>query len=190
MPPDPISITLLVTQVFEDLGIRYLIGGSLASTIYGKVRTTQDAVNVAEMGIEDMLPFLDRLKSDFYLDENMILGAIQHNSSFNIIHRESMFKVDVFIPSMSPFTQSQLERARKQIVAREPDIAAYFASPEDTILAKLNWYRMGGESSERQWNDVLAIFQILAGNLDLDYLRRWGKELNVFDLLEKAIKEI
>ncbi len=142
------------------------------------------------MGINDVHPFLDRLKSDFYLDEDMIAEAIQHHSSFKIIHRAPMFKVDVFIPSMSPFTQSELERPRKKIVARQPDIAAYFASPEDTVLAKLNWYRIGGETSERQWNDVTAIFQISAGNLDLDYLRQWGKELNVSDLLEKAISEI
>ncbi len=190
MLPDPIRITLLVAQVFEDLGIRYLIGGSLASTVYGRVRTTQDADIVAEMGIEDVHPFLDRLKSDFYLDEDMIVEAIQRNSSFNIIHRASMFKVDVFVPSMSPFTQSELERARKHIVARQPDIAAYFTSPEDTILAKLNWYRLGGETSERQWNDVIAIFQISAGNLDFDYLQRWGKELNISDLIEKAIAEV
>ncbi len=187
MLPDPIRITLLVTQVLEKIGIRYLIGGSLASTIYGRVRTTQDADIVADMHIEGIRPFIDGLKDDFYLDENMIFEAIQHNSSFNIIHRASLFKVDVFIPSTSPFTLAQLERAQKQIITHEPDSAAYFASPEDTILAKLVWFRMGGETSERQWQDVIGIFQVSSDGLDYEYLRKWGKELNIIDLVEKAI---
>jgi len=189
MRNEPLEVTTKVTRVLEELGVPYLIGGSLASTLYGMVRTTQDADIVAEMGPEHVQPFVSALQEEFYLDENMISEAIQHRSSFNLIHRESMFKVDVFVPHPSPFLQSQLARAQKQTFALETGFSAKFASPEDTILSKLAWYRLGGEVSERQWRDVLGILKTLSGELDMSYLRKWARDLNIDDLLERALKE-
>ena len=189
MLPEPIAVTVLVTQVFEKLNIQYMIGGSFASTIYGMVRTTQDVDIIAEMQLQHAQPFITALEGGFYIDEEMIADSIQHKSSFNIIHRTTMFKVDVFIPSKSPFQQSQLTRAKKQIILIEPEVSANFASPEDTIIAKLEWFRKGGEVSERQWRDVLGILKVRAGTLDLEYLRKWAGDLNVIDLLQKALIE-
>jgi hypothetical protein len=189
MLPEPIAVTILVTRVFEKLNISYLIGGSLASTIYGLVRTTQDVDIIADMHLEHVQPFITSLEGEFFLEEEMIVDSIQRNTSFNIIHRKTMFKVDVFIPSKTPFQESELNRAQKQIINEVPEISAYFASPEDTIIAKLEWFRMGGELSERQWRDVLGILKVREGLVDLDYLRKWAGELNVIDLLEKAQKE-
>ena len=186
MENEPIEVTLKVTGVLEALGISYLIGGSLASTLYGMLRTTQDSDIIAEMRLEHLQPFVSALQADFYLDEEMIAGSIQHNSSFNIIHRETMFKVDVFIPRPRPFLRSQLARARKQTFSFESEVSAKFASPEDTILSKLEWYRMGGEVSDRQWRDILGVIKTQAGALDRDYLQEWAKELKVADLLERA----
>jgi hypothetical protein len=135
MLPEPIAVTVLVTQVFEKLNIPYLIGGSLASTLYGMVRTTQDVDIIADMHLEHIPPFISVLQNDFFLEEEMIADSIQHNSSFNIIHRTTMFKVDIFIPRESPFQRSQVLRAQKLILTKEPEVSAYFASPEDTILA-------------------------------------------------------
>jgi hypothetical protein len=189
MLPEPISVTILVTKVFEELNIPYLSGGSLASTIYGMVRTTQDVDIIADMKLGHVNPFIAALKSEFYLDDELIADSVLHNSSFNIIHRQTMFKADVFIPWESPFQQSQHTRARKQILSTQPEISAYFASPEDTILAKLDWYRKGNDISERQWRDVLGVLKLRQGDLDLEYLRKWATELNISDLLEKALKE-
>lgn len=189
MLPEPISVTLLVTKVFEKLNIPYLIGGSIASTIYGMVRTTQDVDMVADMQLQHVQNFIAALQNDFFMDKEMISASIREKSSFNIIHRTSMFKVDVFIQNQSPFQQSELTRAKKQVILVEPEISAYFASPEDTILAKLEWFRKGGEVSERQWRDVIGILKVRAGILDLEYLRKWARELDVIDLLEKALRE-
>lgn len=189
MQNEPIEVTLKVTNIFENLGVPYLIGGSLASALYGMVRTTQDSDIVAEMRMEHIQPFVSALQDDFYVDEEMIAESIQHNSSFNIIHRETMFKVDVFIPRPRPFLQSQLARAQKQTFSFDSEISAKFASPEDTILSKLEWYLMGGEVSERQWRDILGVLKTRAGELDLVYLRKWANELKVTDLLERALKE-
>ena len=190
MQNEPIEVTIQVTQVLEKLNIPYLIGGSLASTLYGMVRTTQDADIVAIMQPEHLEPFVSALKDEFYVDDEMIAESIQHHSSFNIIHRESMFKVDFFIPHPRPFLQSQLARAQKQTFLFESEVSAKFSSPEDIILAKREWYRLGGEVSERQWRDTLGVLKTRAGKLDLDYLRKWAIELKINDLLECVLKEM
>jgi hypothetical protein len=189
MQNEPVEVTLRVTGVFERLGVPYLIGGSLASTLYGMVRTTQDSDIVAEMRIEHLQPFVSALQDEFYIDNEMIAESIQRNSSFNIIHRETLFKVDVFIPRPRPFVQSQLARAQKQTFIFETEVSAKFATAEDTILSKLEWYRMGGEVSDRQWRDILGVLKTRAGELDLAYLRKWANELKVSDLLERALNE-
>ncbi len=189
MQNEPIEVTLKVTDVFEKLGVPYLISGSLASALYGMLRTTQDSDIVTEMRLEHLQPFVSALQDEFYVDEEMIADSIGHNSSFNIIHRETMFKVDVFIPRARPFLQSQLARAQKQTFTFDAQVSAKFASPEDTILSKLEWYRLGGEVSDRQWRDVLGVLKTRAGELDLDYLRKWAGELKVSDLLERALKQ-
>jgi len=189
MQNEPVEVTLKVTDVFERLSVPYLIGGSLASTLYGMIRTTQDSDIVAEMRLEHLEPFVSALQDEFYVDDEMIAESIQRNSSFNIIHRETMFKVDVFTPRPRPFLRSQLARAQKQTFTFETEVSAKFASPEDTILSKLEWYRMGGEVSDRQWRDILGVLKTRSGELDLDYLRKWSIELKVADLLERALKE-
>lgn len=191
MRNEPIEVTLKVTGVLEKLGVPYLIGGSLASALYGMVRTTQDSDIVAEMRLEHLQPFVSALQNEFYVDDQMIAESIQRHSSFNIIHRETMFKVDVFIPHLRPFLQSQLDRAQRQVFNFETDtpVSAKFASPEDTVLSKLEWYRLGGEVSERQWRDILGVLKTRAGELDLAYLRQWAGELTVNDLLERALQE-
>ncbi len=146
---EPLEVTLKVTEFFEKLGVPYFIGGSLASTLYGMVRTTQDADIVTQMRFEHLQPFVTALQDEFYVDTEMIAEAIRHYSNFNIIHRETMFKVDIFIPRPRPFLQAQLTRARRQEFDLEPKHSAKFASPEDTILSKLEWYRLGGEVSDR-----------------------------------------
>lgn len=189
MENEPIEVTLVVTGVFERLGVPYLIGGSLASTLYGMVRTTQDSDIIAEMRPEHIQPVVSALEAVFYLDQEMIAESIQRNSSFNIIHRETMFKVDVFIPRPRPFLKSQLARARRQTFTLGKEVSAKFASPEDTILSKLEWYRMGGEASDRQWRDILGVLKTKAGDIDLEYLYHWARELKVSDLLERAITQ-
>jgi hypothetical protein len=186
---EPIEVTFVVTGVFEKLDVPYLIGGSLASTLYGMVRTTQDSDIIAEMQLEHIQPFVSALEHDFYLDQEMIAESIQRNSSFNIIHRDTMFKVDVFIPRPSPFLKSQLARARRQTFSLGKEVSAKFASPEDTILSKLEWYRKGGEASDRQWRDILGVLKTMIGDIDLEYLHQWARELKVSDLLERALTQ-
>jgi hypothetical protein len=178
MPNEPIAVTLLVIDALDALGVPYLIGGSLASAVHGVLRATLDTDLVARA-----------LGGTFYVDAESIREAVLHRRSFNIIHLETMFKVDVFVVKERSFHHSQMERRMAQVIATDPDRTAYVATAEDTILAKLEWYRTGGDVSERQWRDVLGVMKVQADRLDLAYLRQWAAQLNVSDLLERAIKE-
>ncbi len=191
MPDEPIAVTLLVIDALESLGAPYLIGGSLASAVHGVPRTTMDADIVAELRPEDAGPLARALGSAFYADVQAIRNAIEQQSSFNVIHLETMFKVDVFVRGSKkrPFDQVQFERRTLHVLSIEPERTAYVASAEDTILAKLEWYRLGGQVSERQWRDVQGVLKVQADRLDMAYLRRWAAQLNVADLLERALQE-
>jgi hypothetical protein len=183
-------ITARVTSILEMLHIRYFIGGSVASTLYGMVRTTQDSDILANFRQEHVSTFCSELGGEFYIDQEMIVQAIEQNSSFNIIHRESFFKVDIFIPKADPFVEQQMTRAIRQTLSIDPPVEAQVATAEDTLLAKLSWYRSGGEVSERQWRDVLGILEVQADLLDLDYMHRWAQELMVSDLLARALADV
>lgn len=189
MQGDSIHVTLLVTNVFEKMGVRYAVGGSLASSLYGLMRSTLDVDIVADLRVEHIQPLVAALSPDFYADDEMMRDAIEHHSSFNLIHYETSFKVDVFIPKPRQFDQMQLQRRTTAIITKDPEQSLYVTSPEDVILSKLEWYRMGGEMSDRQWRDILGVLKMKSGNIDLDYLRHWAEELKVSDLLERALTE-
>ena len=187
MTNEPVQVTMEVIHALEKLHIPYVIGGSLASAVHGVMRATMDTDIVADLHEEHAQPFADALGGTFYADVEMIRDAIEHRGSFNLIHLETMFKVDVFIPKQREFDQLQLQRRTTQVIATEPEEVAFVASAEDTILAKLEWYRMGGDVSDRQWRDILGILKVQAESLDLEYLRKWSTILGVSDLLETAL---
>lgn len=189
MQGDSIHVTLLVTNVLEKMGVLYAVGGSLASSLHGVMRSTLDVDIVADLRVEHIQPLVAALSSEFYADDEMMRDAIEHHSSFNFIHYETSFKVDVFIAKLRQFDQMQLQRRTSAIITKDPEQKLYVTSPEDVILSKLEWYRMGGGMSDRQWRDILGVLKMKSGNLDLDYLRHWAEELKVSDLLERALTE-
>lgn len=190
MMNEPVFVTSLVVNVLETLGIRYLIGGSFASTAYGRVRTTQDVDIVAYIEPKHVDAFLKALNNAFYADESMIRRAISSRTSFNLIHLETMFKVDIFLPKERPFDRQQLTRRVKRVIDKDSAREVYFASPEDTILAKLEWYRPGGEESERQWHDILGILHLRLEQLDIQYLKDSAAAIQTAELLERSFAEI
>ncbi len=187
---EPTEVTLIVTGSLEELGVRYAIGGSLASSLHGVFRASVDADVVAELRMEHVEPLARALGDAFYRDETAMRRAIAARRSFNVIHLDTMFKIDVFIPKSRPFDEAQLERRVAHVISQDPERTAFVASAEDTILAKLDWYRAGGEVSEQQWRDVLGVLQVQSETLDRDYLRTMAASLSVSDLLERALKDM
>ncbi len=182
-------VTLLVTHALEQIGILYAVGGSLASSVHGVMRSTLDVDIVADMRLEHIPALVATLSKEFYADDEMMKDAINHHSSFNLVHYETAFKVDIFIRKPRSFDEMQLARRKKSVIATDPEESVYVVSPEDVILSKLEWYRMGGEVSDRQWRDILGVLKTRAGELDLGYFREWATELKVTDLLDRALKE-
>jgi hypothetical protein len=185
----PVAITLRVAEALEALGVRYFVTGSLASAIHGLARSTIDVDLVADLRPGQEEAFRSRLGDEFYADVESIRKAVHRRASFNLIHQETMYKVDVFVSRARPFDNSRFERRSAMVVAIDPERKAFVATAEDVVLAKLEWYQAGGRVSERQWRDVLGVLSVQAGRLDLQYLRQWASELGVADLLEQALSE-
>ena len=189
MLPEQIAVTMLVADALEALGVPYAIGGSFASALHGVMRATMDADLVADLRQEDLAPFVQALGGLFYANAEMMREAIGQHRSFNLIHLDSMFKVDVFVARPRDFDRAQLARRQLHLLSEDPERRAYVASAEDTVLAKLEWYRMGGEVSDRQWRDALGVLKVQGLRLDLAYMRHMAAGLGVKDLLERALEE-
>jgi hypothetical protein len=108
-------------------------------------------------------------------------------SSANLIHQASMVKIDLFVAGGTPLDRQQIARRLMMSVGGGEMLGVH--PPEDILLQKLRWYRLGGEVSDRQWRDVLGIVRVQGARLDLDYLRTNAPILSVADLLERALRE-
>jgi hypothetical protein len=185
-----LDVTLLVAHVLEQLDIPYLVGGSLASSLHGIPRATQDVDLVARMELRHVAPFIAALRGTFYLDEGAIQEAVRDRMSFNLIHLGTLFKVDIFVAGDDAASRSQMERRRTFEVGDEPRRDLVLASPEDVIAHKLYWFSLGDEVSERQWSDAVGVLRVNAGRLDVAYLQRIAGLRGVAELLLRACAEV
>ncbi|MDJ0766153.1 MAG: hypothetical protein QNJ97_24435 [Myxococcota bacterium] len=179
-----------VIVAFEELGVRYHIGGSVASSTHGLARATLDVDLVADLKREDVAAFAKIMSRDYYIDEKMVADAVRRRACFNLIHLETMIKIDVFVLKTRAYDRQAFERMVGDTLEEGENARKFFlSSPEDTVLNKLEWFRLGDEVAERQWRDVLGVLKVQGKNLDYDYMRRWALDIGVLDLLERAIAE-
>ena len=184
---EPFQVALSVAGALERCGLPYVVGGSLASSMSGEPRSTLDVDLVVAMTQADVEPLLSALGQAFDADDHALRRAIRQRSSVNLFHHPTSMKVDLFIAGGSPLDRQAMQRRVRVQVASDPDRFLYVYTPEDILLQKLRWYRLGGEVSDRQWRDILGIVLVQKSRLDEDYLREGARLLRVTDLLERAI---
>lgn len=188
--PDDLRAALdPVADALEALGVPYRVGGSVASSALGVGRSTLDIDLVADLRGEHVAPFVACLSADYYIDAEMIHDAIQRRSSFNVVHLASMMKVDVFVVKTREFDRQAFARVTERQVGDTPPRRFPLTTAEDIIIHKLEWYRLGNQIAQRQWDDVLGVLRLQGSVLDRAYLERWARELGVDDLLARAFAE-
>jgi len=188
--PGPLEVLLDFTRILDELGIQYVVVGSFASSARGFQRATRDVDILARIGLDQVESLYERLRDRYYVDRLSIRSAVTSRSHFNAIHLDSMFKVDVFVPSDSDrLSQQQLSRHLPEKLSPDSNAIVYVATAEDTLLAKLAWYRKGNKVSDRQWADVLGIIRLQGNRLNQVYLEDWAAKLGLTELLVRALDE-
>ncbi len=185
---DLLEVASLVIEALDQAGVRYTVGGSLASSFSGEPRSSIDVDIVVDMATTQTAPFIEALGDQFYADADALRRAVATRTSTNLIHQASGIKVDLFVAG-SLLDARQLERRRLVHVTSDPDRHWFVHSAEDILLQKLLWYRQGGEVSDRQWRDALAIIIVQGPRLDHDYAAVTATAVGVGDLLERAYRE-
>ncbi len=184
--PDPVAIAAAVTDVLDALGVPHTIGGSLAGSFAGEPRSTVDIDIVAAIGEEHIVGLMAALASRFYVDEDAVRRAVRNRASVNLIDQTTQFKVALFVAGGTALDLQQIERRQAVEVGGR---TLHIHPPEDILLQKLRWFKIGGEVSDRQWRDIRAIVRVQATALDRVYLRANAPVLDVADLLDRALNE-
>ena len=191
MIEDPIYLARKIADLLESIDIAYYIGGSVASSLQGEIRYTEDLDLVINIQTSQVQSVLNSFSKDFYISEIAVEDAMRgRTSSFNVIDLETTEMADMFVMRNDAFAISKMERRQLYIpIDRPKSDGIYLCSPEDTVLQKLVWYRMTKNESQRQWRDVLGVLKLQGDRLDFEYLQEWARELELSGLLETACTE-
>lgn len=190
MLEDPIWLANQLASILTSLNIPYYVGGSVASSLQGEVRFTQDLDLVVNIQNNQIQPLINAMAEEFYISEVAVEDAVSgRTSSFNVIHLTTTEKADIFVMKDDEFSRSQM--SRRQLHSPDGDISKsfYICTPEDTVLQKLVWFRMTKNESQKQWRDILGVLKLQREKLDFEYLQRWAQTLRLTELLMQALRE-
>jgi hypothetical protein len=182
---DPIAIALRVATAIESAQGTYFVGGSVASSLQGDPRSTNDIDFVISLPLGQIGALADALGADFEIDRDMLRDALLRASSANGFYLPVLTKIDFFGLGHEPF--DEIEFARRRSVAVGPNgESLVIKSPEDSVVRKLLWYRQGGGVSDKQWRDIVSILRVSRDHIDTAYLLHWAQRLVCEDLLARA----
>ena len=176
-----------VCKILEELRLPYLVTGSQATIAFGEPRFTIDIDIVVALTPERLDSFIKCFPQEhFYLSRAAASDAIARRSMFNIIHPASGLKIDVIIPGTSDYEQSRFQRGRKVQIA--PDFAATFAAPEDVIIKKLQFYKIG--NSDRHLRDIAGVLKVSGETIDRDYITKYAAQFGVSGIWQTVLNEL
>ena len=176
---DPSDLLRYLARVVETMGLRYFVTGSTATIFYGEPRFTNDIDVVVELAEPQVSEFCRQFsEAEFYVSESAAVDAVRRKALFNIIHPASGLKVDVIVPEPNPYNQSRFSRVRR--LHAGDDFEVCFASPEDAIIKKMEFYRQGG--SEKHLRDITGVIKTSGEQLDGAYVALWAREMGLSDL--------
>ena len=188
MAHGPLALVLRMAEVLDELGLRYALGGSMASSLLGEPRSTVDVDLAVQLDPASGEALLDRVDDAFYVPLDAARTAIRRQSSFNLVDTANALKVDIFVLGDGLLDRMQIERRVLVDVPGAPG-GIWVTSPEDQVLRKLDWYRQGERVSDRQWRDVVGILRVRRGSLDDAYLAATAVALDLADDLEEARRQ-
>lgn len=175
------SVLTSVLDALNSLDITYMIVGSYASTYWGRPRMTHDADLVVELNEHQAMGLAQRLAAEFYAPDFVIQEAVERGDHFNAIHLKTSFKIDFWLRKQTPYERTRFDRRLQGTMFGR---SVWLTSAEDIILSKLLWYKMS-PMLERQFQDVLEVYEIQLQDLDVDYLEHWAEQLEILDLLDR-----
>jgi hypothetical protein len=174
-----------VIDKLEKLDIPYMIGGSVAAIAYGEPRMTLDMDVVIDLILDKVESFAASFGQEYYVDINSIKEAIGSRGHFNVIQSEAGVKVDFYLLGNDEYSQEEFKRRRRE--SFDENRVAMFSSPEDIILKKLEWYKMG--ESQKHIDDIKGVLRISGDKLDMPYIEKWALKIGVQDIWQKIAKE-
>lgn len=182
--PDGYDIAWSVAQAFEAIRVDYFLGGSMASSLQGPPRFTNDIDFVAHLRVDHVPKLIATLGPDFDVDGVALAESIQRRRSWNIFHTPTATRIDLFPVGPSEFDAEELFRRQQREVGNGRKL--YVKSPEDTVLRKLDWFRQGNESNLQQFRDAVGVLQFQGATINQRYLDLWAPKLDVVQLLARA----
>lgn len=168
-----------VSEGLTARGLPFMLTGSFALAHYATPRMTRDLDIVVALGMPDVDPVIAEFSPDFYVDTDAVRAAIDSERLFNMMHLASAIKVDLIVRKSSPYRVAEFARRRPVSMGK---VSTWIVSREDLILSKLEWARES--RSELQLRDVRLL---LAGPVDVQYLREWAASLGIGSLLREVM---
>jgi|WetSurMetagenome_2_1015567.scaffolds.fasta_scaffold135792_2 hypothetical protein len=180
---DELELLKIIATRLKSARIEYMMTGSMAMALYSTPRMTRDIDIIIQLGMADVRKIIELFRNDFYIDEQSVRQAVIDRGIFNIIHNDSVIKVDFIVLKNEEY---RIEEFSRRLVVDVDGVSICAVTPEDLVLSKLVWAK--SSESDLQIRDVRQLLKASA-NINKDYIEKWSKMLGVYELLKKVASE-